>query len=179
VDQEKQGIHHTHEDDRYDSFIHQSLDSLASWIRFAEVKVAAILAIAGILISALLDKLPYILTSAGTPCLTLRRCILGTLLIYACAQLGVVLSALLVLWPRLQSSQHSLFYFGDIASMSYEEFRDAYMEADSAGLKEHALRQVYDTARIARTKFLATRYCIVLLIISLLAWIILMVLTSV
>lgn len=105
MNQEKQNVHRTHETDSwYDSSIQWSLDSLASWIRFAEIKVAAILAITGILISALLDRLPYILTAADTPCLILRRCIVVVLLAYACAQLGVIISALLVLWPRLRSS---------------------------------------------------------------------------
>lgn len=179
MNQEKQHVHPTEETSNwYDSSIQWSLDSVASWIRFAEIKVAAILAITGILISALLDRLPYILTAAETPCLILRRCIFSTLVVYASAQLGVIISALLVLWPRLRPSRRSLFYFGDIASMSYEDFRDAYSGSDVATLREHALRQVYDASRIARAKFLHTRYCIALLIVSFLAWMILLLMTS-
>jgi len=180
VNQDKQDVHRRHETGGwYDSSIQWSLDSFASWIRFAEIKVAAILAITGILISAMLDRLPHVFSAADTPCSILRRCIVLALIVYASAQLGVIITALLVLWPRLRPSQRSLLYFGDIASMNYEDFRDAYMGSDLAGLREDALRQVYDTARIARAKFLATRYCIAFLIVSLLAWIILLVITSV
>jgi hypothetical protein len=151
-----------------------ALDALASWIRYAEVKVAAILAITGILVSALFEKLPQVVSTAQAACPLLAGCILATLLVYVCAQLGVVVSALVVLWPRLRSTRPSLFHFDDISSMSYEEFRDSYQRSDGPKLLEHAVRQIYDNARVARAKFVATRWCIALLMTSLVPWIILM-----
>ncbi len=163
--------------DWQDSAIRWSLDSLASWIRFAELKVTAMLAIAGILVSGLLDRLPVILQAVNTRCLPVGTTIVASLLIYACAQLGVIVTALFVLWPRLTPARPSLFYFGHIASMSYESYQDEYTHSAPEKLREHAMRQIHDNSRIAGQKFRGVRVCTILLGVSLLAWIVLMLLT--
>lgn len=161
-----------------DSMTRWSLDRLSSMQSFAEIKVAAILGAAAILLAPLVEKLPKLVELARTGDLESRRAyIAGALLVYACSQLGVFLSAALVLWPRLRSSRRSLFYFGDLAGMRYEKFREAYTGATRAELREHAVSQIHDNACIARTKFLWVKWCIASLAVSLMSWVVLMALS--
>lgn len=160
-----------------DSIIRWSLDRLASMHSFAEIKVAAILGVSGILLVPLADKLPDIVNVATTRCPTLGVCIVIALAVYGFAQVGVAISAVLVLWPRLRSSRRSLFYFGDIDAMTYEEFYKAYTTSSPAELREHGISQIYDNAHIAGIKFVRVRWCIASLAVSLVPWAVLMLLT--
>lgn len=159
-----------------DSMIRWSLDRLASMHRFAEMKVAAILGVSGILLVPLADKLPDTVKVATTRCPTLGVCIVIALAVYGFAQVGVAISALLVLWPRLRSSRRSLFYFGDIDAMTYEEFCKAYTQSSPAELRQHGISQIYDNAHIAGIKFVGVKWCIASLGVALVPWAVLMVL---
>jgi hypothetical protein len=162
-------------DDWGDSMIRWSLDRLASMQSFAEVKVVAILGAGAILLAPVVDKLPCLAKAAQVwPPELKGGCIAIALTLYVCAGAGVAVSGLLVLWPRLRSSRRSLLYFGDIGSMTYEEFRDAYVGSSRTELRQQAISQIHDNARIARAKFICVRWCIVWLAVSLVSWTVLM-----
>jgi len=176
VNQEKEVTRSAHgTDDWDDSTIRWSLDRLASMQSFAEVKVAAILGVGAILLAPVVDKLPCLAKAAQIWPPELRGgCIAIALTLYGCAGAGVAVSGLLVLWPRLRSSRRSLLYFGDIGSMTYDEFREAYAGSTRAELREQGISQIHDNARITRTKFFGVRWCIALLAVSLVPWTMLM-----
>ena len=175
----EQSLTTTHDPEEWrDAMSCWSLERLSSMQSFAEIKVAAILGAGAILLAPLVDRLPKLVGLACVGGLDPRRtCVALALLVYAGSQIGVFLSALLVLWPRLRSSRQSLLYFGDLAGMTYEQFREAYTGATRAELREHAISQIHDNARITRAKFLWVRWCIGSLTASLVPWVVLLALS--
>lgn len=123
------------------------------WIRFADVKATALLAVSGVLGGLLISSAP---AGTCTGCQTQR-------ILYAIATGAVVLStvmSLVALVPRLgrRDRAASLLYFDHIARRNphdRKEFILAFlaMVDDPAALRHEIAAQVWSNSQVARRKF--------------------------
>jgi hypothetical protein len=97
---------------------------------------------------------------------------------------ALLLSALFVLLvarPKLlpgKAAIGSLFFFGRISQMSYQDFADQFSSQSSAELRSSLLSEVYITAQLVNLKFIRIRYSIDFLIAAVLLWAIMQVVVA-
>ena len=80
--------------------------------------------------------------------------------------------ALLVARPvmRAHEAGGTLFFFGRISQMSYEDFVVKFSGQSSEEFRQSLFTEVYTTARLAQKKFLRIRYSLDFLIASVFLW---------
>jgi hypothetical protein len=80
--------------------------------------------------------------------------------------------ALLVARPvmRAHDAGGTLFFFGRISLMGYEDFVSKFTEQSSEDFRKSLLTEVHTTARLARKKFIRIRYSLDFLIAAILLW---------
>ena len=78
--------------------------------------------------------------------------------------------ALLVARPVMHAHETggSLFFFGRISQMGYKDFASQFSQQTSEDFRQALLSEVHTTAKLARKKFLRTRYSLDFLIIAVL-----------
>jgi hypothetical protein len=84
------------------------------------------------------------------------------------------LFVLLVARPKLLSGKEeasgSLFFFGRISQMRYQDFVEQFSKQSSAELRNTLLTEVHTTAQLANQKFNRIRYSLDFLIVAVILW---------
>ncbi|KIO48338.1 Pycsar system effector family protein [Nitrosospira sp. NpAV] len=140
------------------------LERNLAWIAAAEVKL-------GIMITLQLAMIGGLATVFGgaahkTTCSIVFTCISGTLgLIALCC-------AVMVAIPRLNGTQRSLLFFGEITKHSLNSYTESFCEATDAQLLIDWITQIHRNAEIARDKHKWIRYSIIFSFCSFVPWVI-------
>ena len=151
----------------------ESLDRVQYQIRGADEKIRALFGANTLLAAALA------LTSQSS---TADYSILGKAVIFTIsalmliATISSVIVALFALMPRLKTSgKRSLFFFGDIASLPIDNYKNKFCNLNHDTALEQIITQTHDSSRIACAKFKLMWWAGFLLIIALLLWFIIVV----
>lgn len=126
------------------------LDTVRSWVTFADAKAGAVLAVAGVIGGVLINLGRGHVGSPGR----------SAALIAAVFLAGSVICAGIALRPRRSRSAApiNLIYFGHIASSAHPS-RDAYLKEfgdlmqDPARLVDHIADQVWAVSHVAKAKY--------------------------
>ena len=151
-------------------------DAIAEWVRFADAKIGAVIAVAGVVLALTLNALSSLL---GRACVNWLVVFLGLFTV-----LGLIGSASFcaaALWPRLNPKEDpaSLIYFDHIAKRypqpNASDYEADLKEAISQGqLATEIIHQVHSLAGVARTKYrllaIATRLLLISIGVGTIAW---------
>lgn len=159
---------------RYEAYS-KLLDRNGRWVEVADTKAAVILGFVIATFPALMaPALPAArrLVAAVPPHADLwahipAAAFLGLIIAYISAAFYTLADVLLVLRPRLTLRwKAGLIYFGDIAALDYEAWRQRMMVLAPAALADEVLEQVYATAHIAHRKHQYVRHAIRVLLVT-------------
>ena len=151
----------------------RTLDRIGQHIRSADEKIRALFGANTLLAAALTFTRQVQLHELPVPWSFLAMT--GTIVMLLSTVCSIVL-AMMALLPRVaRSSTPGVSFFGDIAALSPEEFRERFLKGTHDDQLPELLRQIHISARIARKKHRYMRQAGQLLILALVLWFILLV----
>lgn len=151
----------------------RSLERIGQHIRSADEKIRALFGANTLLAAALTFTRQVQLHTLPSPWGQLA--IVGTIVMLLATVCSIVL-AMAALLPRIKlGTTPGISFFGDIASLTPDEFRERFLAADQGEQLPEMLRQVHISARIANRKHRYMRQAGLLLILALVLWFILLV----
>jgi hypothetical protein len=133
-------------------FLTEALTRFQGWIQFADAKAGAVLVILGLGIASLVGKAGP-LSAAYT--LPYQWGDLATLLFWAsCAAAATTVACVsIALFPRVEPGEPSLAYFGHVSHMTAKKFEAEVSKRGQEELNHQLALQVWELARVAKTKF--------------------------
>ncbi len=123
-------------------------------VRFSESKAAFLFTFVGLLLGLLTDKLStysQIINGAKS-----HQWLIAwiSLILLGIGTVTVIISALLIVFPRLKvTKQSSHTFFGSINNLSEHDFHQSFTRLDAPKILEDLISQIYATSAIARRKF--------------------------
>ena len=143
----------------------KNLERIHEWIRVVDQKIGIFLALQGVVITLFFPRLLSWLSDNYN-----RLNFLGWLFI----SIGVIyifcalIKSILALIPRLKNSdkEKSITYFGDIAEMTFEDFKRELVNLNEKDYENELIKQIYISAIIAKEKHLQFRESIIGFIIG-------------
>jgi hypothetical protein len=136
-----------------EDFLFRSVERFADWLKFADAKAAAVIVIFGLGWADLLSRAGRLARAHSEFGGVYGWGATGSF--WAACLLAVVTVVLLAqtLFPRLKSSEHSLFYFGTVATeYTADDYAKAVDALSEAELAKQLSSQAWQVARIAHLK---------------------------
>lgn len=121
-----------------------TLERQLNWIAAAEVKIGFVIS----LDLAMLAALGAVYANVESPSPGLGILLLATTALLICS----VLSAICTFKPTLSGPERSLIFFGKIASMTQQEFKDVFIKQTEIDRLEDHVFQIHRNAEIALIK---------------------------
>lgn len=140
----------------------KSLSQMIDWIGRHDSRSAGLMGITVAMMGAL---------SAATPAVKQWNGLFMFALGLAAAGFGMVLYQLMRgAIPRMRASKPSLSFFGSVAAMPQDEFRERFVNMTEEEYIDDILNQCYVNARILRSKFRCLKRGLIALLITALPW---------
>ena len=160
---------------------YESLARVVWFTRMADFKAAPIIALQAALIGALATRADELLAAATDDFGDGKSiAVIALAAVYGASSLAAVLLAGLVYMPRNpKSGKGILIYFADIAGMGFEEFAAQARQMRPELLEMQLLQQIHAVSKVASTKMGWVRLAIWASVLSVIAWGVLMALSSV
>ena len=141
----------------------KSLSQMIDWIGRHDSRSAGLMGITVAMMGAL---------SAATPSVKQWTGLFTFALFLAAVGFGMVLYQLMRgQIPRLRTGRPSLSFFGTVATMSQDDFRNRFVAMTEEEYLDDILNQCYVNARILRSKFRCLRRGLIALLITALPWV--------
>ena len=150
---------------------YKNLERVNSWIANADNKASIIFAFNGILLIYLLTNVSQVKTIISARCLgfiELLMCLF--LLLYAFFLFISVYKSFNVIFPDIKERLPSPFFFGTIANIKLEEFKETMRTLDDTKIEEELINQTYINSKIATKKFKNLQSSVKALSLSLIFW---------
>ncbi len=140
----------------------KSLSQMIDWIGRHDSRSAGLMGITVAMMGAL---------SAATPAVKEWNAIFTLALAITTTGFGMVLYQLMRgQIPRLRKGKPSLSFFGTVAAMPQDEFRDRFVKMTEDEYLEDLLNQCYVNARILRSKFRCLKRGLIALLLTAIPW---------
>lgn len=140
----------------------KSLSQMIDWIGRHDSRSAGLMGITVAMMGAL---------SAATPAVKLWSGLFMVALALSATGFGIVLYQLMRgQIPRMRAGKPSLSFFGSVAGMPQDEFRERFINLTEEEYLEDVLNQCYVNARILRSKFRCLKRGLTALLITALPW---------
>ena len=152
------------------AFLYQLIESQ---ITRADTKAGLIIAAATVFAAGLILFSKGALLNAFSNSVSVSARLTGLFIILTFIALALsTVFALLVARPIMQghNAGGTLFFFGKISRMTYEEFVEKFSSQSTQELRESLLSEVHTTARLANQKFISIRYSLDFLIAAVFLW---------
>jgi hypothetical protein len=143
--------------------LENNLDRVHEWIRSADQKASIWLTFIGVYITLMFDKYINLATSVYSkiPC-NLFLYILGTIFLLISLYKGFR-----VIFPKMSHSRRkSLLFFGDIASMSLDDYKEKLDKYENNDFEKDIITQTHISSEIAVSKHANFKESIVCFVIS-------------
>ncbi len=149
-------------------FLQSELNRVNEFIRFADAKVAFCFTIYALLFGVWNSQLPNLQINSDA-----EKLFFGVTAL--CFLLGLVF-VVLTAFPRLKNNytDKSVFYFGNIASKKFVDFKKEFKKMSTEDAKEQILEQIYTNSIVANKKMKNTQKAIFFLAVLILFTIILL-----
>ncbi len=125
--------------------LEKELTRLLSWISSVETRIRLVLPLSMAMLGVLAVLTPAYSSWAILPAIMSAFSVLFLMLSVACAALAS--------FPRTLGPKGSIIYFGGIASMELEQYRDAVKKLTTEEYLEDLIKQCHRNAQIAERKF--------------------------
>jgi hypothetical protein len=140
----------------------KSLSQMIDWIGRHDTRSAGLMGITVAMMGAL---------SAATPAVKQWNAIFMVALGITAAGFAIVMYQLMRgAIPRIRAGKPSLSFFGSVAAMPQDEFRERFLKMTEEEYLEDILNQCYVNARILRSKFRCLKRGLIALLITALPW---------